>query len=540
MRLYHRSQKDRISGINRCFFDADHGRVQLALERLQDLDNEFPDDSHILYAEGLIRKDYLGQGVKAGQLFQKAYELDNTHAFAANNATKFARNEQEFRKWAQILLRVSNKDKTAQRFVRSILRDLESGVSYWELMLHGSQAHSANQQFGDSAALMELALLTNQMIPDEEVKVRRVRAQNIRSLDAKEEAYRNTIMEAFPPEERLALHEALAELERALALDEYDPELWNLKAAWCYLLGRFSEAIEFADKAIELRPLGYPKPYHNKAAALRGLKRDKEALECAHESLKQAESNNELDDIERSHKMIEDFSIPLQTPKLSDVEPIFGHICNAARVTADLEIGQWHGSVDKLVNGVLKRTSLVGNNTMACVLIMAELLSDFAPETAWYILLKTAEKDQKAHEHCLHAALYVAAHSIGVQQRDAARFLALSILGAVKGVDIRRVYREAILETSAAATDEMSRLDQIMREELGRINPLFPQLLADQEPVDERGHARATHNILSRFTSVPPRRLNNLPDQGSGCMKITLAVIFLLALITALIVILFI
>ncbi len=532
MRLYHRSKDDKINGINRSFFDAQHGRVRLAIERLHDLDDEFPKDAQIIYAEGLIRKDYLGQGIAARMLFEKAYNLDNRHTFAACNATKFARDEQEFRKWAEISLRLVSQDDPTRQVMNSILSNLDSGIRYWELLANGSQDYFETNIFGDSAALMELALLAGEMHPDEEVMARRGRSQCLRALDAEAHQSHETIMESFPPEERLALHEALAELDKAIFLDEYDSEIWNLKSAWCYLLGRHEEAIQCADMAIRQRPFNYPKPYINKAGAFWELRRDSDALVCAQEALKQAENCHSTADITQARKMIEDYSTPRIAPDISNIEPIIRHILNAAQITMDLEIGQWRGSVERLVDGVLKRAASVGNDwTMDYVLIMAELLSDFTPETAFCVILKTAERSQKVHEHCLHAALYVAAHSDGVRQREAVRFLVLSIFGAVDGTSIRRTYRQAILETSSAATDGMSRLDAIMREELRCINPVFPKLIADQDPVDEHGRERAIRTILSRFTGDPLQLTQWQCRRGSWVIVVIALVILLILFI---------
>ena len=59
--------------IQRCYFEADQTRVALALERLGALQERFPNDARISYAEGLVRRDYLGQGLRARDLFEKAY-----------------------------------------------------------------------------------------------------------------------------------------------------------------------------------------------------------------------------------------------------------------------------------------------------------------------------------------------------------------------------------------------------------------------------------------------------------------------------------
>ena len=145
--------------------------------------------------------------------------------------------------------------------------------------------------------------------------MRRIRAENLRQLDRIAQEQRATLSEAFPPEERLALPEAFAELIKAIALDPYDPILWNLKSGWCYYLGQYSESVESADRAIQLRPHRYSRPWIIKASSLWYLKRDTEALSYAREALKQAEeSQGEFtDDIDRAHELIRLILTPRRT-----------------------------------------------------------------------------------------------------------------------------------------------------------------------------------------------------------------------------------
>ena len=67
---------------------------------------------------------------------------------------------------------------------------------------------------------------------DNELALRGARMGSLRELDKAAEASRGTRGEGFPPDERLALHEAMAELEIALSLDPEDYMLWNFKSAW--------------------------------------------------------------------------------------------------------------------------------------------------------------------------------------------------------------------------------------------------------------------------------------------------------------------
>ncbi|MEE2600906.1 MAG: tetratricopeptide repeat protein [Thermoproteota archaeon] len=48
--------------------------------------------------------------------------------------------------------------------------------------------------------------------------------------------------------------EALRTFERAIQLDQKDPDLWNLKGIALRSLGRYNEAIESFNKSLEIDP----------------------------------------------------------------------------------------------------------------------------------------------------------------------------------------------------------------------------------------------------------------------------------------------
>jgi tetratricopeptide (TPR) repeat protein len=492
-----------INSLNRCFFDAEHGRVNLALTRLKDLDDDFPHQAHVVYAEGLVRKDYLGQGIAARALFEKAYWLDTTYGFAACNACKLAMTEKQFQEWAQNATSASPRNDPVHQFVKHVNSQFKQGIPFWHILAGGCQEYISGQVFGEGAALAEIVLETGKLGQADEVAFRKARAESLRALDKAAQIQRDTVMEFFPPDERLALSEAVKELDRALSLDQYDATLWNFKSAWSYLLAQYQESIQYADKALSIRPFGYPKPYINKAIANWQLKRYSDAQNYAKIALKQSEKAMSKTDVEQSLDLISKYStVPeeLTVENGEVVEPIFERIADAAQVTCNVELGQMKASMDGLVKGVARRVNLLGDAwNPLYIQLMAELLSDFCPETVFCIIANLGSKNLKAYEHCLNAALFVTAKSNGVAQRDAARFLALMFLNAVNLSKVRRGYRRAVLETSSAATDELSQLNAILQKELWRINPVFAKLIVEQEPVDAQGRMRAMAEILSRF-----------------------------------------
>jgi len=533
MRCYLRSKKiDMMDTINLCYFDADNGRVSLSLERLRDLEEEIGEDAKICYAEGLIRKDFLGQGINAYQLFEKAYTLDPHHSLAACNSAMYAPDEQKFRKWAKIATKLSPQDKES---FESAFNLLDNDITYWEFLYQTSNVNfKEKNKLGDSAAYMELALLASEMDPGLEVNARRGRAQILRLLDEEAEKKYETRCETFPPKERLSLHEAMNEIDRAISLDKYDPELWNLKAAWNCLLEQYKKAISCADRAIELRPYNYPKPYQNKANALWNLNEHTEALVCARIALKQAQDCNSLNDVEIAKLWIEICSNPVQTPTLKDFEPIIGKILKAAEITSDQETGLMKGSIQNIIDSFLFRIKPLqhARSSIEYIAAMGQLFSYVTAESAFCTIHRIGITDRNIQNHCINATLYIVAHSEKIMRRDAARFLILSIFALRDSTEIKRLYRKLILETSAAASDEMSRIDILVREELSRIHSLFPEMIANQEPIDDDELKHANNTIISQLIGTP--FINNSSQFGAkfeyryGCFILLIVILLIL------------
>ena len=95
-RFYRRDQDDKINTINRCFADAEQGRIELALVRIGDVLEEFPNDASVLYARGLLQRDFLGKGLESRNDFEKAFRFASAGAevrglAACNAAARIAR-----------------------------------------------------------------------------------------------------------------------------------------------------------------------------------------------------------------------------------------------------------------------------------------------------------------------------------------------------------------------------------------------------------------------------------------------------------------
>jgi len=543
-RLYQRSRDDQINACKRCLSDAHNGRVSTAFDRLADLADEGPHDAEtkaeMIYVEGVVRRDYLGQGFAARALFEEAYHVHPGHFYAVINAAQLARHKAECDVWCETFRAVvPASESQAHQHLASRREALQSGTEYWELLHDLALIHKDGAEFGQAASLMELALADHRLPVGEEPGKRRWRAQMLRSIDEQAEILRTTNREHFPADERLSLLEATRELDRAIALDEYDAEIWNLKAAWCRMLGRFEEAEQAADKAIGLRPHGYAKPHINKTQALFRLGKRREAAISAEEALRQAREAGDAADVQHAEELVTTCSRPETSPSLADLRPVFDRILQGAIRLAEDERAEDRQQDFAMLGFFNRCRKLHGSASGAFVPIVAELLSDFRPERAFQIISNIPRVPsqlpgvptalaQQCYDHCLHAILYVTVHSDGVRRRDAARLLCLIIFGAIKPELIRRTYREAILATSAAADDAMSGLDAIMREELGRIHPKFPQLIADQEPVTDVERDRARRTILSRFASAGGSPAQATPS-GIGCSGAVVACVLVAA-----------
>jgi len=152
-----------------------------------------------------------------------------------------------------------------------------------------------------------------------------------------------------------------------------------------------------------------------------------------------------------------------------------------------------------LVNGFLKRARLFGADWHPKYLrIVTEMLIYFGSETCYITLVEARAQNESVFEHALTALIYLIVHSSGALQRDASRVLCLLFLGTGSVGGARKMYRQAVLET-AAGLAEFHSLPEVVRNELARIIPWLPKLIADQEPVNEAEIAHARRTMLWRF-----------------------------------------
>ena len=526
MKYFHHEDDDVSFWINRAHFEAEHGNAKLAIDRLQELASEFPQNPHIPYDQGLIRYHYhhTGQGTCAREFFLSAETLASrarvrgTRWQAAHYLAKLATSREEARNWAEIALSILPRLHSVHSALRALLKDLDSSMPYHLLLNSYALSAFEHGEPGGAASQVEIALESGSYAPPDEARVRLLRAECLRQLDRAEEHQRRQNGEVFPPADRLALLEAVEELDRALKIEPYDAKMWNFKAAWCNGLQRHSESIACADRAISLRPLRYSRPWVNKATALYALRRDEEALECARRALSEATaSGGEFeDDVAEATRQIELYSEPRRPATLDDLAPKMAAVLKAA-ITASSESSVKESQVPSIARGLLARILHTGSTrAISFVPMMAQLLSDFSPEVALEVINHASRSSVKAYTLCMNATMYLASDTEGVQQHDAARFVVLNLFQRVllSPKFVRQIYREAVLEVSRPASPPLCRIDQVLRAEMANIDEQLCSLIADQEPLTPDELTRGKSMILTQFEGDPHEYEMDAPQMG--------------------------
>ena len=307
-----------------------------------------------------------------------------TQWFAARYLWKVARSAEESEQWIDRAL------DAAQRFEpeRLVLRQCREGLragEYSDVMWLHALGAAEHQDFGTAAAIAEVSLAAGVGDPQTEASRRGSRGEWLRTLDRLEQQQRATMGEQYLPEDRIALAEAVAENERALAADPYDARLWNFRAAWLQSLGKYEEALAAAEKALELRPSGYSRPWMNKASTYFELRRDDEALDCARRALDiaTAASPEFADDVALATRIIG--LLPRRPATMADMGRVMLDAAAAAEETCRL---LWRGKDKRafLARGIRIRMQTVGSSqAISYVPMMEQFLSDFTPEVAFVI-----------------------------------------------------------------------------------------------------------------------------------------------------------
>lgn len=541
MKFYRLNAQDVMGIINRCYLEANHGRVSLCLDRLGELGVDFPDNARIAYAKGQISRDYLGDAKTARECFARARKLaaaqrlkTETEWFAICNLVQLSLSVEEYQRWADLAFKKMGMNQPECRHYNQVLETLKSGETMFSFLIGAGMEAMNSGHPGLGAALVEAARDSDANIArNVELDLLKNRCNCLRQLDAESSNRREAVGERFPPEERLALHRALEELDRALGMDKYDATLWNYRSAWCHLLERYRESIDAADEAIRLRPHRYPRPYINKAQSLWALERDQEALECAKEGLRQTKGSDlPPDTVMQSQALIEKYSAGRTKPGFEEIKSMVWLIVKSAIDASKEEFAQLQPgrvTLPKVENRILNHLATVPDNPFkGYVPMIAEALASFTPESVALVTQRLLERNRSVPEYCIVAAMYVAVHAEGIHRKDAARYLCLITLLLGDPEAIKHYYRQAFHVISGTAANIMRDLEGIVQEEFSRLSAIFPPLFADQAPISEHERHEAIVNVLEHLNGPPPRVGTDAPV-GAGCTVPMLILILICA-----------
>jgi tetratricopeptide (TPR) repeat protein len=520
---------NKLATINRCVFDARHGHISLAFERIGGLAKRYPNDAHVAYSEGILRLDYLGEGVRSRELFERAYAIDHEHLYALTYATRFARDEQEFRKWAGISLEKDPEGEGVKQFSQ-ILQELDSGRSYTDIMFNLSEQYYIAKKYGESAAYMDIALLApGRMSPDKVVRGHQGRAESLVSLSRDAQLHRESLFETSPAEEQMALKEALTELNNAIA-DEYGAykvNLWLRKAALSIIMENYDDAIRSSDRAIELQPFNNPQSYYCKAQALWELRKEHEALDSAQDGLKQSESLGSVADIEAGRAIVKHVSMQRTSLAIADLEQLTPLVLSAAKKLSDEDLAEQHVSIDQIIVNAGEMARNFRDNRNSLRIPMQHMLSLLAPETVFYAVINT---DMDTYGRYMDATMDIALDSTGAMKWDAMRVIALSLFASGNGMAMIQMFG-TIMANPAISAEMRPRLTVAMQQELRRYNPelyeLFDKNIATRDGSNEQ---RIRDNFLPH---------NHYPDKATKIpVGIVLSAILKIIITIALIIVL--
>jgi hypothetical protein len=235
--------------------------------------------------------------------------------------------------------------------------------------------------------------------------------------------------------------------------------------------------------------------------------------------LQQARADQDQPDIEQAQGLARVYSEPPVDSTLRDIVPDFETLMRAARRCSDLELERMQKDVS--LADIVSRLVAHGNKTQGQMAIgyvpmISEMLSDFTPETVCNVIINAKRIVPQMMGDCLCATLYLAANCDGVERRDACRLATLLLLIPLEGPRVYRNYRELVLAPSAAPGGSLAPLASAMRDELHRIHPYLPRLLAEQPPITNAEIVQAQREILSRLSGPLPPANPNFSSERTG------------------------
>jgi hypothetical protein len=506
---------------NRCFADAENGRVWLALLRLDDLREQFPNDAHINYAEALIRLDYLGEGTKAQELCWGAFQSNPQLKEALFNSVRYAPDRKTFHARISEAQRKFPNEPGIQGLYSLERSNHAENEPYWKF-LYSTLGPEHEKKAGECAAVLELILKVgeDEIPPNEYAKFLRYRGESLRKLDRNAENRLQFFGERFLPENRLSLQQAFTEFEQYID-DPYfrNPETLNLCGVYAMLLNKYDQALKYANEAISTGGKGYINPHRNKALILWGMGLNEESLALDEETLKKAEQAGDKVQVDEI-KMVLAAHRKKEPSNITEFRPTLEVVFNGAGDAAFQEITSGKSTIEGISAPFLQRIKMIGWNwSVAYVPIMAEMFAFFSPEATYFIVEHSINDippiHQKGFIENIHIALrFLASYGTGVIKRDAVRLTTLIILNPLHSHNsfdtktIKSAYRQSIRNFSMAAEGPpILELSNQVIKEMSRISLSLPVWMEDQSYITPE-EIENTRLLISEQILLTERQLS--------------------------------
>jgi tetratricopeptide (TPR) repeat protein len=506
-------EEDKTGTVNRCFLDAKNGRGWLALQRLAELREIFPDDPEIDMAEAILRIEFLGQGFRGQELYWKAFHREPKLEDALRNAIKYSPDADSFHERASFGLRSFPDDPVLKMLLESEKTAREEGEPYWIFQRQMLDHVPHEQDPGTFAALIELILHdgSDDIPPDQQAYLLRLRGESLRRIDQAAQDKLKFHGEAHMPKERIALQQALSEFDNKID-DPYfrNAETLDLCASWAYLLHQFQASIAYADAAIAMGGQEYINPIRNKALALSAQGKKEEAVVVFQEALEKAKR---LFDKTQFQIISEAIKAQQKTPppNLTELLPLLETVLGSAGDSAYHEITSGKGTLESVGGHFLTRLNIIGFEwSPKYILALAELLTFYSPDAAYFIIQKALSDVPEqfwnlVDGHLRIAAQYLSAYATGSLQYDAVRLRVLQLISSLDADLILDAYRRQVRDISIEADPPLSDVAGLIKSEMTRIHPLLPNFLDNQAPIstEDRQRARAVINEVFSFRFKP-------------------------------------
>jgi hypothetical protein len=252
------------------------------------------------------------------------------------------------------------------------------------------------------------------------------------------------------------------------------------------------------------------------------LGRQAEGLQQVEEALRQATASGDDRDVDQAQTLRQGYTNSSTKPSLDALLPALGDFLKASDNSSKAEMEREHSpgfSIDKVTRRlILHSRKIRGAFGIGYVPMIAELLSDFTPETVWVVITSGQQSAPNLYGAWLAAVVYLVAKCDGVERRDAARLFVLLLISSMNSRSIRGMYRESVLATSEGSQGEFP-LDSLIRVELARVHPQLPELIAEQQPIEPQERQKAVDEVLDSLRGPLPALNPNTEEVASNRSK---------------------